>query len=304
MELKWLEDYLALCEWRSFSRAARARHITQPAFGRHIRALEASIGVQLVDRRTTPLSLTFQGRQFQSLARQLVEQMSTGLATIQAQERDVLGPLRIASPHALASPALLDLLQLVPGTLKRASVLRVDEAVEALGQGEQELVLAFDILSLMQPPFANLWLGHGDYLLVSGVDEAGEARFHPQDPILPYLRYSDEAFSARLIEQGRMNPFLDRLQPVFETSLCELQYAMTLRGEGVAWLPDCLIRPALERGELVALNPHEWRVPYQVRLYHQRGTLGPAGAALWGAVEQRLSADWQLLEPWYHAPDR
>jgi LysR family transcriptional regulator, hypochlorite-specific transcription factor HypT len=34
MELNWLEDFLALAERRNFSRAAEARHVTQPAFSR------------------------------------------------------------------------------------------------------------------------------------------------------------------------------------------------------------------------------------------------------------------------------
>ncbi|MFT7681973.1 MAG: DNA-binding transcriptional LysR family regulator, partial [Moritella dasanensis] len=41
---KWLEDFLTLNETRNFSKAAQLRHITQPAFGRHIKALEAAVG--------------------------------------------------------------------------------------------------------------------------------------------------------------------------------------------------------------------------------------------------------------------
>ena len=47
MELVWLEDFLALAEALNFSRAAEARHVTQPAFSRRIRALEGWIGAAL-----------------------------------------------------------------------------------------------------------------------------------------------------------------------------------------------------------------------------------------------------------------
>ena len=40
LDLEWLEDFLALAETGNFSRAAEARAIAQPAFSRHIRALE------------------------------------------------------------------------------------------------------------------------------------------------------------------------------------------------------------------------------------------------------------------------
>ena len=41
MQLKWLEDFIVLAQERSFTRAAELRHVTHPAFGRRIRALEA-----------------------------------------------------------------------------------------------------------------------------------------------------------------------------------------------------------------------------------------------------------------------
>ena len=43
MESKWLEDFISLAETRSFSRAAEARHVTQPAFSRLIRSLETDM---------------------------------------------------------------------------------------------------------------------------------------------------------------------------------------------------------------------------------------------------------------------
>ena len=41
MQLKWLEDFVALAQERSFTRAAELRHVTHLAFGRRIRALES-----------------------------------------------------------------------------------------------------------------------------------------------------------------------------------------------------------------------------------------------------------------------
>ena len=43
MQLKWFEDFLALAQTRSFSRAAELRHVTHPAFGRRIKALEGGL---------------------------------------------------------------------------------------------------------------------------------------------------------------------------------------------------------------------------------------------------------------------
>src|SRR5699024_11951572 len=76
LETKWLEDFVALANTRSFSSSARQRHVTQPAFSRRIRSLEQAVGVTLVDRSTTPVGLTPEGQLFLVTARNLVEQLS------------------------------------------------------------------------------------------------------------------------------------------------------------------------------------------------------------------------------------
>ena len=58
LETKWLEDFIALAATRSFSQAADKRFVTQPAFSRRIRSLEAMLGLTLVDRSCTPIELT------------------------------------------------------------------------------------------------------------------------------------------------------------------------------------------------------------------------------------------------------
>ena len=68
MELIWLEDYLALAETLNFSKAAEARHVTQPAFSRRIRALEDWIGAALFTRTTHSVVLTPAGEHFHNHA--------------------------------------------------------------------------------------------------------------------------------------------------------------------------------------------------------------------------------------------
>jgi DNA-binding transcriptional LysR family regulator len=64
MQLKWLDDLLAIAEWKNFSRAAEVRCVTQSALSRRIRSLEEWVGVKLVDRGTYPVQLTAAGITF------------------------------------------------------------------------------------------------------------------------------------------------------------------------------------------------------------------------------------------------
>jgi len=101
LETKWLEDFVALANTRSFSASARQRHVTQPAFSRRIRALEQAVDVTLVDRSTTPVGLTPEGQLFLVTARNLVEQLNESLSHLRglsiANEA-----LDIVAAHSLA----------------------------------------------------------------------------------------------------------------------------------------------------------------------------------------------------------
>ncbi len=78
MELKLLEDFLVLAEWRNFSRAAEIRHVSQSTFSKRIQALEQWAGTPLIDRSSYPVSLTPAGLMMVPQAREL-SRMTTGL---------------------------------------------------------------------------------------------------------------------------------------------------------------------------------------------------------------------------------
>ena len=71
MEIRWLEDFLALARTRHFSRAAEQQHVSQPTFSRRIKLLEESMGTTLINRQTLPLSLTPAGEVFQELCERI-----------------------------------------------------------------------------------------------------------------------------------------------------------------------------------------------------------------------------------------
>ena len=87
MEFNWLEDFLALAEAGNFSRAAEARHMTQPAFSRRIRALEDWAGVMLFDRSAQPVKLTAAGEQFMPAVRDMLRRLAQAREEARQAER-------------------------------------------------------------------------------------------------------------------------------------------------------------------------------------------------------------------------
>jgi DNA-binding transcriptional LysR family regulator len=91
MQLKWLEDFIALAETQSFSKSAVFRHVTHPAFGRRIRSLELWCGVDLIDRTGYPVKLTEQGVAFFELARDTLRNLQEFKELAVGNGRDIDG---------------------------------------------------------------------------------------------------------------------------------------------------------------------------------------------------------------------
>lgn len=64
MDIRWLQDFLALAELRNFTRAAEFRAVSQAAFSRRIQSLEHWVGTALVVKGAQPVRLTDAGAQF------------------------------------------------------------------------------------------------------------------------------------------------------------------------------------------------------------------------------------------------
>jgi LysR family transcriptional regulator, hypochlorite-specific transcription factor HypT len=102
MELRWLEDFLALAEQRTFARAAAVRRMTQPAFGRRIRALEEWVGTRLFVRSAQGAVLTPAGEFLRAPAEELTRHVyQLRQATLEVGDREA-SILSIVATHALS----------------------------------------------------------------------------------------------------------------------------------------------------------------------------------------------------------
>lgn len=61
MDFKQFEYVLTVAEEKNFSKAAKRLFISQPSLSQYINRLETQLGVDIFDRTTSPLSLTYEG---------------------------------------------------------------------------------------------------------------------------------------------------------------------------------------------------------------------------------------------------
>lgn len=296
MELDWLEDFLALSASGSFSRAAEARHVTQPAFSRRIRALEEWAGVPLVDRSAHPASLTEAGRRFHPAAEDILRRLAAAREEARAAEEAAAATLRFAATHALSLSFFPAWLRELEPRLRLGPIQLVSDSLQAceelMLQGRAQFLLCHrhpEVAGRLDgADFPSVRVGSDTLVPVAAADGAGGPRFAlpgARGASLPVLAYSEESGLGRILRAvAERAPDGVRLEPVFTSHLAVVLKRMALDGRGVAWLPLSLIGDELSDGRLVRAGGDGWPVPVEVRLVRRRAPAAPAAEAFWRAA--------------------
>ncbi|MEP9373563.1 LysR family transcriptional regulator [Mesorhizobium sp. KR1-2] len=301
MELKWLEDFACLANTLSFSRAAEERRVTQPAFSRRIKQLEAWLGVTLVSRVTFPAELTKEGKAFLPVAQEAIKNFYS--------TRDALQPPRAQSDQTLIFSGLNTLTvvffpQWLQQMRSRFGELRtrmspdkggIEENIGTLVEGEADFFLTYAHASvpfLMDSSrFPHLVLGTERLLPVASPTAEGVMLDHAirNGVPLPYLGYGDFSFfGVALSKLFASKPRFER-RVVHENTISVGLKTMAIAGWGVAWLPEGLIRQELDAGTLVrATDDPSWDIEVEIRIYRHATATRPIVDEFWRAVVESL----------------
>ncbi|GJD62845.1 LysR family transcriptional regulator [Methylobacterium frigidaeris] len=285
MELKWLEDFISLARTGSFSRSADERHVTQSAFSRRIRALEAWLGVALIDRSTYPTSLTQAGRDFRETAEETVRQLHESRAALRASVRPGPQTVAVAALHTLALSFFPRWFRQIEGcTGPLGSRLLPDDfhtCLQALVEGGYDFLLTFHHASvgiLLDPAlFPHRVVGEDSLIAVrsTALPDSGAA--------LPVLSYARNSFLGRVaaVAQSRSGGDPPVIAHTNENAMAEALKFMALEGHGLAWLPRSLVARDLAEGRLTVTGE---ALPLEIRLYRNAAHRRSAVAAVWQAA--------------------
>jgi DNA-binding transcriptional LysR family regulator len=301
VEIDWLRDFLEVVECGSFSRAAEARNITQPALSRRIRFLENWIGSQLFFRTTHKVTLSPAGESFRLTAEEVIRRLETGRKEAREQGNAVIEELHFASTNALALTFFPEWLRKIETSLPFVANIQLVanhwEACERMMmQGRVQFVLGH------HHPLAETSLAPGQFMsravgtdvLIPVVaphpDQAGQPLLtlpgSEQSPI-PYLSYRTESGMGRIVSAVRnTSPNKAWLKPTFNSHLAKLLVTMALDGRGMAWLPKSLIGEYLAAEQLVRAGDERWDIPIEIHLFRSRARLPATAEQFWATVEK------------------
>ncbi|MFL9823780.1 LysR family transcriptional regulator [Rhodoplanes sp. SY1] len=293
MDSDWLRDFLALAEHRNFSRAADARHVSQPAFSRRIRSLEEWAGTSLFARGAGGVTLTPAGRHLKPQ----VETLLRDLEKARRETRDVgaqgMATLSIAATHALS-------FTFFPSWIRRhvrfealGTLNLLSDSMEAC----EQVMLAGDVHFLLchHHPDAPIRFAPdrfesvrvGDDVLVPLCAPAADGR--PAWPLPAaaarpsrLLAYSRASGLGRIVSGHPITREATAPMEIgFTSHLAATLMTMAREGHGVAWLPRTLAQDDLDQGRLVRAGSDALDIAIEIRLVRSPDCRNAAADALW-----------------------
>jgi DNA-binding transcriptional LysR family regulator len=257
-------------ELGSFSAVARAEQITQPTVSKIIAALEKQLEVRLVERTTTSLTPTEEGRRFYQRCKQLLEEYVDAVADVRGQARQLAGALFVNAPLGLGELRLNTLVVEFLASHPRIEVELIlnDRAVDLVEEGVD---VAIRLGGELPPNVIARNVASSPRVLVASPGYIGRAPRirRPEDLAAhQYIRFAQPG-------GGPVVEFTTDTEKVAvaATGRYRINSSLALRqcfleGIGVGSAPAWLVQDLIDKGELVRLLPKWRQAPQPVHLVY------------------------------------
>ena len=293
VKLEWLEDLLAVIDHGSLSKAATARHLTQPAFSRRVRALENYLDCELYDRNRKPLQLTRSVQELEPAIRDCVtrlHELSNSLG--QSARAELL--LVIACQHsistAIAPPMISQLSANLDARIRLRSANR-DECLTMVLTAEAGVALVYrlgDSESISMPRFIDsrfvdsIVVGQDELIPVIATSALPQVRRDKRNRELSIIAYPEDVYLGQLFRQKLLPSLAQQFQLrwIAETGLTTAAAEFARSGAGIAWVPRSLAKAHLDSGQLALADRNLPRISLDICLLKPGQTSTPEVTAL------------------------
>jgi DNA-binding transcriptional LysR family regulator len=274
--------FAEVVERGGFAAAGRALGLPKSRLSRRVAALEAQLGVRLLQRTTRKLSLTEVGEAYLRHCQALRESAQAAADTVAQVQTEPRGTLRVACPVTLAQTMLAELM---PDFLARHPLVRVEMLVsnrvvdlveegvdvalrvrttlddsgslviKRLGDDAPVLVASPALLTRQGTPATLEELGRLDSMAMSTTDGRASVRLTGPDGRETTVQHTPRYVADDLLTL----------------------HVAALAGTGMCWLPSYMCEDDLRQGRLVRLLP-DWQPPRGIvhAVFPSRRGLTPA----------------------------
>lgn len=126
MNLRQLEYFVQVAEQGSFSKAARALHIAQPALSRQVRALETGLRETLLLRNGRGVALTDAGQRLLAHAATILQQLAQAREELTAGRDEPVGRVAVGLPPSIARMLTVPLVEAFAAECPKARLAIVE----------------------------------------------------------------------------------------------------------------------------------------------------------------------------------
>nr|WP_281721476.1 LysR family transcriptional regulator [Nitrosomonas nitrosa] len=296
MEIRWLNDFLAVAQTHSFTKAAELRHTSQAALSRRIQQLEAWLGARLIDRAVYPSRLTAQGERFVEQATEMLKLAAESRQEASKGIRSSSNSLRIALPLFIAT-------HLLPMWWRTWFVGRSTPNCEAIPTNLHDAVTALvsesaDLLLCYVNPLLPIQLESGRFdrhvlmrdtlrpyaapSLVERMRSSGDTLMSERTNL---LLFSEGTYLGQLVREIMETHELQVTgHRTFRSDMADVLCEMSVEGHGIAWLPGCCADVRVARGELMGVGDDRWSLELSYTAYRNLGNRNPALLDVWNAM--------------------
>ena len=152
MNLNQLKYFVAVAEYRSFTRAAEQYRLTQTAITQQVQKLEEEMGVPLINRKNRPISLTPMGQVLLREARDILMRMNYAVRRTQEAATGITGSLRVGYTkgyeHSDLPVKLRQFHHHYPNVLINCFRSDTDRLTAGLINGEYDIIFTWDSSNL------------------------------------------------------------------------------------------------------------------------------------------------------------
>jgi DNA-binding transcriptional LysR family regulator len=281
MNPRHLEFVIAAAELKSFTKAAKATHVSQPSLSQAIAGIEDQVGARLFIRHGRTVSLTASGEAFVETARIVLRNLQALHDSVKSVEGLEAGHLDIAAPHAPAAELLAEIVGefrvRFPGIRIRIQTSESLHEIERMVRSA-EVELAFTTQPVQRPLIAKK-IATQDILVILPPNTKLERRpvRHEDLAGMPLvvpnaMLQSYGGLVALEIPAGKPLPYI-----AVETGSRQAMMPLVLAGAGITFLPRGLAKNAASLGLVTAeLDPP---IVQSILLVQRPGPLSPAARA-------------------------
>ncbi|MGE8389878.1 MAG: LysR family transcriptional regulator [Pseudomonas sp.] len=289
-DLNDLQAFRAVVDQGSFSKAADAVRISQPALSRRIEKLEDALGVRLFERTTRKVSLTQAGRGFMPSVERLLDDLDNALLGISEVASTRLGQVTVACVPSAAYYFMPQVIAHYHQQYPRIKVKVLDssahDVLSAVVDGEADFGVSF--MGTLEADVEFEPLVQENYVVacrrdhpLAGRSSVSWEAFYQQD----YISLGKTSGNRFLLDQA-LSGIVPQRQSICETRHVTTMIGLVEAGLGVAAVP-LMAMPAADHPILTRVPLTDPVVMRSVGLIKRRGrTLTPAALALERLVVQ------------------